>query len=529
MLTSNNPPKNILGSPDYFLRETYKRSQRHDVFSYSLEIPSGLDKLVISSSLSPRKKEQNSDEIIEKTVKSYISRLPTAEIRKEAKKYFKEEKPRLYEKLEINNATVLALFDGERTFRGRYETRFLDRYVIVGSSTSSPGFISRPIKGGEWEIEVATHTIVSDSVTLELGVWCLEEDFDLDDELETEIPGFKEELPPVVKKNSHSPYDAKDGEKKWFPGELHTHSHHSDGKFSISQLQELMVQRGLSYFALTDHNTVSGFEEMGHHPELTIIPGMEVTAFGGHLVALGIGEYLDWPIIEEESGVEKLLQRIHKNGGIASIAHPYSLPNPLCGGCHWEFSKVPYGQLEMFEVWNGTYKNNRYEMESAIHRYEELLAQGHRIVAVSGLDFHSLDDLKLEAPVTYIKAEEPTVGNLLTALAEGSAIISTGPKIRLNLLRANGKIAAGVGQEATFARVEEGAILFEIQNLGSSELEARLFKGGRVWSKERLTREGRFTFPYSHKEDTFIHLKIRDPETNELKVFTNPIYITSRK
>lgn len=69
--------------------------------------------------------------------------------------------------------------------------------------------------------------------------------------------------------------------------DLHVHSNHSDGTLCPSELVELAYEMGLSAFALTDHDTVSGveeavktakrLEEAKPYPML-VIPGIEVSA-----------------------------------------------------------------------------------------------------------------------------------------------------------------------------------------------------------------------------------------------------------
>ena len=43
---------------------------------------------------------------------------------------------------------------------------------------------------------------------------------------------------------------------------LHTHSTHSDGKFTPTQLVEIAKQEGYNAIALTDHDTVTGYPEL---------------------------------------------------------------------------------------------------------------------------------------------------------------------------------------------------------------------------------------------------------------------------
>ena len=69
--------------------------------------------------------------------------------------------------------------------------------------------------------------------------------------------------------------------------DLHVHSDHSDGTLSPEELVTLAVQTGLSAFALTDHDTVSGIKRAkkaaslaatGSTSGLTVISGTEISA-----------------------------------------------------------------------------------------------------------------------------------------------------------------------------------------------------------------------------------------------------------
>ena len=63
--------------------------------------------------------------------------------------------------------------------------------------------------------------------------------------------------------------------------DLHCHSTASDGTLTPSGLVELASEKGISYLALTDHDTVSGLKEAiskGKEIGVNVIPGIEVTA-----------------------------------------------------------------------------------------------------------------------------------------------------------------------------------------------------------------------------------------------------------
>lgn len=58
--------------------------------------------------------------------------------------------------------------------------------------------------------------------------------------------------------------------KKWYPCELHCHTLHSDGSFTVNELLSAAKSRKLSGICLTDHNTVSGWEETDLQDEIAV-------------------------------------------------------------------------------------------------------------------------------------------------------------------------------------------------------------------------------------------------------------------
>ena len=64
--------------------------------------------------------------------------------------------------------------------------------------------------------------------------------------------------------------------------DLHLHTTASDGRLSPTQLVQLLAKRGLRVAAITDHDTTNGldeaFEAAASHSDLTLIPGIELSA-----------------------------------------------------------------------------------------------------------------------------------------------------------------------------------------------------------------------------------------------------------
>ncbi len=62
------------------------------------------------------------------------------------------------------------------------------------------------------------------------------------------------------------------------PVDLHVHSFKSDGTYTPTQLVDYALEKGLSAFALTDHDTVDGIDEAisaAAGKPITVIPGIE--------------------------------------------------------------------------------------------------------------------------------------------------------------------------------------------------------------------------------------------------------------
>lgn len=85
--------------------------------------------------------------------------------------------------------------------------------------------------------------------------------------------------------------------------DLHVHSTSSDGSFSPKELVDYAIEKGLSAFALTDHDSVAGLDEAISYAEVLrktrndvpeVIPGIEFsTEYDGKDVHI-VGLYIDY-------------------------------------------------------------------------------------------------------------------------------------------------------------------------------------------------------------------------------------------
>lgn len=115
--------------------------------------------------------------------------------------------------------------------------------------------------------------------------------------------------------------------------DLHVHSNRSDGTYSPSELVDYAIQKGLTAFALTDHDTIEGIEEAVSYarslpagtaiPE--IIPGIELsTEYQGrdiHIIGLFINyqdeafnRYLNHFIASRHNHNKKMCSLLSQDG-----------------------------------------------------------------------------------------------------------------------------------------------------------------------------------------------------------------------
>lgn len=78
--------------------------------------------------------------------------------------------------------------------------------------------------------------------------------------------------------------------------DLHLHSSYSDGSDKIGLLLEKVINTGVEIFALTDHDTVAGCEEMKKivPPNISFIPGVELTCHSDGLSCHILGYNCDY-------------------------------------------------------------------------------------------------------------------------------------------------------------------------------------------------------------------------------------------
>ena len=79
--------------------------------------------------------------------------------------------------------------------------------------------------------------------------------------------------------------------------DLHVHSNKSDGSFTPSELVDMAIAKGLTAFALTDHDTIDGLAPAiayARNTDVEVIPGIELsTEYNGRDIHI-VGLFIDY-------------------------------------------------------------------------------------------------------------------------------------------------------------------------------------------------------------------------------------------
>ncbi|MCI0579375.1 MAG: CehA/McbA family metallohydrolase [Chloroflexi bacterium] len=250
-------------------------------------------------------------------------------------------------------------------------------------------------------------------------------------------------------------------------GNMHMHTPYSDGEKWHAEIAQEAIRAGLDFVIVTDHNVwVEGVEGyyQGEGGRALLMVGEEVHDVrrrpqANHFLAYGAEKEL----YHYAADPQRLIDETRAAGGLGFLAHPFDPQAGLLGdnghSLGWQNWEVEgYTGLE---IWNymsnfkGLLDNKVQTIRAAmrpeqyivgpepgtIAKWDELLAQGKRIVAIGGSDAHGTRfkwgllarvvfpyNFLFCAVNTHILIQEPLSGNLaqdkkriLEALGRGRA------------------------------------------------------------------------------------------------------------
>jgi len=313
------------------------------------------------------------------------------------------------------NTLDIGLFDergiaeGSPGFRGWSGSNKME--LTIDEAWATPPYRQGKIGAGTWHVLLGPYKVGPRGCDWKVEIW-----FD---------PGLPAPALAFFAGVGHLP-SLPDARAGWLRGDLHCHTVFSDGDSWPVEMLDAASAAGLDFLGVTDHNNVAhqaSYGPGGQGGQPIVIPGIEVTTYGGHWNAWGTDRW--WEFREPESeAVERTMRAAMESGAVVSICHPKPFGPP------WEYAND--GGFHAIEVWNGPWA----QLNSAsLARWDRLLRRGIRCAALGGSDTHYIHRLGVAArhadsigvPTTWVEAER-TVGSILAALQEGRSFISASPR-----------------------------------------------------------------------------------------------------
>ena len=445
-----------------------------------------------------------------------------------------------YDRAKGANTIDIGLFDERSTssdtdpsgFRGWSGGRRSEFFVSGNDAT--PGYVPGAMRAGTWRIILGLYQVAPAGVDVTFKI-----NVEIENGLQSSTHAEPRISPSVTSAStmpvaeSSAPRASLPEQKvaghgeRWWRGDLHMHTVHSDGDWTIPDLISSAQTTGLDFIFITDHNTPS------HHAEIDrlskglkrplVMRGEEITTYGGHTNAWGLpsGTWIDFRARPGDAArMSKIVAEAHRSGAIISINHPFA----LCGGCSWSYQDA-IRDFDAVEVWNGSWDPTD---ELALKMWDRILQSGRHLTAIASSDSHrSLNPIG--EPTANVAAKALSQALLLEAIRQGHVYLTNktaGPVITFGAELATGKLRARltIGDEIHLSAPATVRFLITTAAVPPDAAVALISNGRVVHSFSAKADNQPTVIEIDCQQDSYFRLEIRD-QTKTVLALTNPIYV----
>lgn len=333
--------------------------------------------------------------------------------------------------------------------------------------------------------------------------------------------------------------------KRWYKGDFHTHTGHSDGfgcpdtegnrsPCQVFQTAQAAHRNGLDFVTIADHNTVSHHQDMKilqpSFPGMLLLRGQEVTTFYGHMNVFGTSIPVEFRIGYNGLTVKNIQEQSRSLGALFSINHPGRDTGARCTGCGWSAENTDYNLVDAIEVVNGTNIETRV---AGIPFWHERLNEGYMITGIGGSDDHGAGFGRAQpgTPTTMVYAESLSEADLLKAVKKGRVYLRTrspdGPAIEY--IATDGVNNWQMGDVIPVDELaNDQPVYIQIKYDHYDSVEPEIIMNGKSveWKAEQSLVEDKYRikrFRINGNGPGWVRFNLRDDEG--IVVISNPIYI----
>jgi hypothetical protein len=354
--------------------------------------------------------------------------------------------------------------------------------IFVSDTRSTPGYLPGVPGEGEWAILLGAYRIPEEGCIVTMQI------------------------------------DIEESEARWLKGDLHMHSVHSDGTYSLEDHVRILSELGCDFAAFTDHNTVSQNFAMPRDHALILMPGMEWTTNFGHANFIGVAEPIaDFRALSSEEAYAKL-REAKRSGASVVLNHPH------CPSCPWEWGFDV--EHDWVEIWNGPWREGN---QRTLDWWHMQLCGGRRLVAVGGSDVHRPHPyVKHAMPTTWVYSQEMTARAIREGIDQGHVAISFSPEGPTIELACDG---AMIGDTVHIEAPEAKDAVLSVKGLKRGDritLISSLDEAGWIYEQS----DGTFTHNWHPRSDALFYRaevwrRFDEADGPLLAAISNPIYISA--
>jgi predicted metal-dependent phosphoesterase TrpH len=424
-----------------------------------------------------------------------------------------------YSHRDEGTAIEFGIYDPVR-FRGASrtsKTRF-----FIARTTATPSYHPGELPAGTWRLLMGVPSI-RDGVTLKYRV-----------RIRLTPEGPVQPTPFTVSSEATSTGP------RWYHGDLHTHTLHSDGfgcadgrggagPCAPHQVIDAALRQGLDFLAVTDHNPTSHHADLAalqfKHDRLLLLRGQEMTTFYGHANVFGTSEVIDFRIGHAGRTARDAFAHARTLGALVSINHPGRETGERCTGCGWNAPDTDYALVDAIEVVNGFTVSGPTAGEPFWHAR---LNEGHRLTGIGGSDDHGASTRAGSAvgiPTTVIEADKLSEAALLAGIRAGRVYIKTrgpeGPDIHFSVPASQAAMGDVVKLPA-----HSGQVRFRLSIERGKDQRVDVIRNGQivagVLSQPIALNTATLEFDLQVSRGDWVRVSLRDAAG--ITVIANPVY-----
>ncbi len=419
------------------------------------------------------------------------------------------------------NIVDIGLFDPQgaefltaRGFRGWSGTKRQEFTIAADGAT--PGYLAGPVLPGTWHILLGLYQLAPEECDYRVVIT-----------LDRKVNKDKQ----TRRQGDERTEETIQARVRWYRGDLHAHSWHSDGSAPLADLAAAARAQGLDFIAVTEHNTVSHLPLLPAHsaPDLLLIPGIEISTYHGHANVWPADDFVEFRCWTDEQ-MAQVREAARARGMLFSVNHPKD------GGPPWKFGDL--FEPDCIEVWGAPWFISNYQ---SLAVWDGQLRQGKRVTAVGGSDKHQgpftgeLGWYEIGTPCTWVHADALSIESIVAGIRAGRVFISegpAGPQIELLAEETDGEQYATMGDELYLPAGANLRLRCRVQS-GTGNL-LRLVSAHETHEVEITDNDLIYECQVTVVESTFWRAEVIEPPEAPLdeepaalmaKALSNPIYI----